>query len=113
MTTTAGRKLLQRELERQGYVVTLNRWPKRATYYKPDGEAMPGLPADPEHMQRYMARGFTLTPPGTAPKAPPPAVSVGTSGPAAPAPPVAQAEPSKKKPKRRYVRRRRSPASAA
>lgn len=111
MTTASGRKLLQGELARQGFAVTLNRWPKRATYYKPDGEAMPGLPADPEHMQRYMARGFTLTPPGTAPKASPPVVSVGTSGPGAP--PIAEAEPREKKPRRRYVRKPRSSASPA
>ena len=33
-----------------------------ATYYKPDGEAM-RLPADLWSRQRYLRRGFTLTPP--------------------------------------------------
>ena len=108
MTTASEKKLLQGKLASQGFAVQLNRWPKRATYYKPDGEAMPGLPADPEHMQRYMERGFTLTPPGTAPKAPPATVSVGTAGPVAP---VAEAEPVVKKLKRRYVRKPRGSAS--
>jgi len=36
---------------------------ERATWYKPDGEALPNLPVDPYHMRRYRARGWTLTPP--------------------------------------------------
>lgn len=40
----------------------LQKQPK-ATYYKPTGEPMPNLPADPFFMRKYFARGFTLTPP--------------------------------------------------
>ena len=36
---------------------------ERATWYKPDGEALPNLPVDPYHMRRYRARGWTLVPP--------------------------------------------------
>ena len=36
---------------------------ERATWYKPDGSALPNLPVDPYHMRRYRARGGTLTPP--------------------------------------------------
>ena len=35
----------------------------KATYYSRDGEPMPNLPADPKSLERYLARGFTLTPP--------------------------------------------------
>ncbi len=38
----------------------------KATYYKVErGEVvpMPGLPADPHNMSRYLKRGFTLQPP--------------------------------------------------
>ena len=36
---------------------------EKATWYKPDGTALPNLPADPYHMRRYRARGWTLVPP--------------------------------------------------
>jgi len=35
----------------------------KATWYKPDGTALPNLPTDPYHMKRYRARGWTLVPP--------------------------------------------------
>ncbi len=35
----------------------------KVTWYKPDGTAIPNLPADPYHMKRYRARGWTLVPP--------------------------------------------------
>ena len=55
---------LRQELAAKGYSVKfLDSWPARATYYKNDGEAMPGLPADPFSMKRYLKRGFTLVPP--------------------------------------------------
>jgi len=54
---------LQQELATQGVAFKLTEWPARATYYKADGEPMPGLPADPFHMKKYLARGFTLMPP--------------------------------------------------
>ena len=36
---------------------------EKATWYKPDGTALPNLPADPYHMRRYRARGWTLAAP--------------------------------------------------
>ena len=42
--------------------VGLQKQPKM-TFYKPSGEPMPNLPADPIFMRRYLDRGFTLTPP--------------------------------------------------
>lgn len=55
---------LKAELEKEGYKVELlKQWPARATYYKKDGEPMTNLPADPYSMQRYLKKGFTLTPP--------------------------------------------------
>ena len=41
----------------------------RATYYKPNGEALPNLPSDVYSLPRYLARGFTLKPPVQAPPA--------------------------------------------
>lgn len=41
---------------------SLQRQPK-LTYYKPDGEPLPNLPADPIFLKRYLDRGFSLTPP--------------------------------------------------
>ena len=35
----------------------------KATWYKPDGTALPNLPTDPYHMRRYRARGWTLVAP--------------------------------------------------
>lgn len=35
----------------------------KMTFYKQDGSVMPNLPADPFSLKRYLARGFTLTPP--------------------------------------------------
>ena len=70
----ANRQQLERELRQQlalqGFAVELlDQWPARATYYKPDGESMLGLPSDPFSMKRYLARGFTLVPPPTPPEA--------------------------------------------
>jgi len=36
---------------------------EKVTWYKPDGTALHNLPADPYHMKRYRARGWTLIPP--------------------------------------------------
>ena len=74
MATPTERRFLEQKLKAQGFTAGLTNWPRRVTYYKPDGEALPNLPADPEHMQKYLSRGFTLKPP----------VAVAT-----PAPPVA------------------------
>ncbi len=60
---TKERLALREELNKQGYAVKIDMWPAKATYYKPDGEAMPNLPADPWSMRRYLRRGFTLVPP--------------------------------------------------
>jgi len=62
------RQALEREikadLSSRGFSVKfLDQWPARATYYKPDGEPMHGLPADPFSMKKYLKRGFTLEPP--------------------------------------------------
>jgi len=51
-------------LAQQGYswsFIQNNR--DKATWYKPDGTALPNLPADPYHMRRYRARGWTLVAP--------------------------------------------------
>jgi len=57
---------LRAALVRQGYAISelknLTPQPK-TTYYKPDGTAMPNLPADPRSMKRYLERGFTLVSP--------------------------------------------------
>ena len=64
MATTLERKLLAAELARDGFVIRdLGNWPLTATYYRPDGEALPNLPADPYSMQKYRRRGFTLVAP--------------------------------------------------
>ena len=36
---------------------------EKATWYKPDGTPLHNLPADPYHMRRYRARGWTLVAP--------------------------------------------------
>jgi hypothetical protein len=33
------------------------------TFYNKEGEPLPNLPADPYHLKRFLARGFTLEPP--------------------------------------------------
>jgi len=50
------------EADRRGAGFQFTSWPAKATYYKPTGEPMPNLPADPYSMSRYLARGFTLKP---------------------------------------------------
>ena len=58
------RQALLEELGRQGFAIRdIGTWPAKATYYKPNGEAMPNLPADPYSMRHYLRLGFTLTPP--------------------------------------------------
>jgi len=65
---------LRRELAARGYAIAelkrLEVQPK-ATYYKADGTALPNLPADPRSVRRYLARGFSLTPPGVSNTGPP------------------------------------------
>lgn len=51
------------EIEQEFGVKVVGRGSPKATYYKPDGEAMPNLPADTWAMMRYLKRGFTLSPP--------------------------------------------------
>ena len=59
---------LAMELATAGFAVrelppgVINEQPK-ATYYKPDGEAILNLPADAYSQRRYHGRGLTLTPP--------------------------------------------------
>lgn len=57
------KKEVKELLKRQGYTVEIDRWPKKSTYYKPSGEALPNLPSDPFSMEKYLRRGFTLEPP--------------------------------------------------
>ncbi len=64
VATTLEKKLLAEELKREGFVIRdLGNWPLTATYFKPDGEALPNLPADPYSMQKYRRRGLSLVPP--------------------------------------------------
>lgn len=35
----------------------------KMTLWKEDGTEMPGLPADPYHLERYLKRGFLMKPP--------------------------------------------------
>src|SRR3990167_10844931 len=63
MASMTEKRKLQQELAAEGYVVSITAWPHKATFYKPDGEAMPNLPADPYSMANYMKRGFTPFPP--------------------------------------------------
>lgn len=62
MTTPKGmtqKRDLIAQLQGRGYALQVTDWPRRITWFKPSGEAMPNLPADPWHMERYLARGFT------------------------------------------------------
>ena len=60
----AEKRELAKVVEAQGFHVGgITTWPARTTYYRRDGEAMPGLPADPESMKQYLAKGFTLNRP--------------------------------------------------
>ena len=53
-------------LRNQGYNWELIiRNEQKATWYKPDGTALPNLPADNYHIKRFRARGWSLTPPET------------------------------------------------
>mgnify|MGYP001593537749 CR=1 FL=1 len=56
-------RLLHQELARDGVAFRIDLWPPKVTLYKPDGEALPNLPADPYSMGRYLKRGLTLAPP--------------------------------------------------
>ena len=65
MSTQAKKELLA-DLKEQGYhFEVLGSWPAKTTYYKPNGEALPNLPADPYSMRRYLRRGLQLAPPVT------------------------------------------------
>ncbi len=58
------RKELQEELARKGWAIQLlDSGQAHTTYFKPDGEPLVGLPADPFSMQKYLRRGFLLAPP--------------------------------------------------
>ena len=59
------RKRIAEIVKAQGYYIDIDRWPRKVTYYKPTGEAMPNMPADPYSMELYLGKGFTLTPPKT------------------------------------------------
>jgi len=57
------KKRIQAILKGQGYYMEIDKWPQKLTFYKPNGEPLPNLPADPWSMERYLKKGFTLTPP--------------------------------------------------
>ena len=62
MATPKGMALkreLMNQLKAQGYSWQFTDWPRRITWFNTTGQAMPNLPADPWHMERYLARGFT------------------------------------------------------
>ena len=62
MATPKGMALkreLMNQLKAQGYSWQFTDWPRRITWFNTKGQAMPNLPADPWHMERYLARGFT------------------------------------------------------
>jgi len=66
MPRGTGTELLEerQRLAQQGFswsFIQNNR--EKATWYKPDGSSIPNLPADPYHMRRFRARGWTLVPP--------------------------------------------------
>ena len=63
MVTPREKRALAQELEGAGYAIRITGWPARTTYYKPTGEAMPGLPSDAVSLKGYLAKGFTLAPP--------------------------------------------------
>jgi len=70
MTTPKGKALerhLISDLEQRGFSWQLTHWPARMTWFKmasveeggPLVEiAMPNLPSDPHHMEKYLRRGF-------------------------------------------------------
>lgn len=54
----------KQDIQDKGYGWELmDSWPNKATYYKPNGEAIYNLPADPRSLARYRRRGLSLTPP--------------------------------------------------
>lgn len=69
MPTGAEIRADEQFVESQGEMVTLlNKDRARATWYRPDGLAIPNLPVDFYHRTLYKGKGWTLVPPGeTAP----------------------------------------------
>ena len=66
MPTGTGQELREERqwLAQQGFTWSfLQNSREKVTWYKPDGTALHNLPADPYHMKRYRARGWTLVPP--------------------------------------------------
>jgi hypothetical protein len=58
----------RRWLASQGYTVELIiKQQERATWYRPDGKALPNLPADAYHRERFRRKGWTLVPPEVQP----------------------------------------------
>jgi len=56
---------LRQILERQGFhweTIQTRKQPKM-TFYRPDGEALPNLPADANSIAKYLERGLSLVPP--------------------------------------------------
>lgn len=64
MTTAQEKKTLKQQLSRDGKMDFFYNPPPRAQYYRPDGTPLPNLlPSDAYGMQRYLKKGFTLSPP--------------------------------------------------
>lgn len=52
---------LEQKLQAQGFDISMLPWPRKITYYNPEGEAM-RLPADPYSMEHYLNKGYSLKP---------------------------------------------------
>ncbi len=52
------------QLKSRGFAIGMLDEPAtKRTWYRPDGLAIPNLPCDDYHRMRFIARGWTLTPP--------------------------------------------------
>lgn len=74
MTTASDQAALKAALRKDGVLEFFYTPPPRAQYYRPNGTPLPNLlPGDPYSMQRYLAKGFTLSPRPDAVASPEPA----------------------------------------
>ena len=94
MVSSREKQQLRQQIEATGYSVKITGWPARMTYYKPTGEAMPGLPSDEVSLRGYLGKGFTLQPPAPGTEKPVrviPSTAQGASPVTAPVVPAASA----------------------
>jgi len=64
MTTASEKQELREQLKRDGKMEFFYNPPPKAQYWRSDGTPLPNLlPSDAYGMQRYLKKGFTLTPP--------------------------------------------------